>query len=480
MSSHRFRNRRVAWAPAVATVIVGCSDILGFSRGDEKCTRDSDCSQGNVCAQGQCRGAPEDARGGSTGGVGSGFGGASVGGAGRGGDSGGRGGHGGLSPEAGTGGEPPQGGTVGKGGAAGRGGATGAGAAGKGGAAGAGVAGTGGGGSPPTGALNLVFMTSETFPTTLGSAEAYDEKCNQVATRAGLNDESGDAFVALVSDSNSLAIERLAGARGWVRMDGQPFADTLESLQMDKIFNTIRFDENGADVGGDFEQSLALTGVDPALGLSDNCSNWTSSSLADLVTAGFAEGGPNSWAAGHGTYCNSVLGLICMGKSKNAPLLPIAVAGLKIWVSDWGFPAATPQDPDTACQAARPNGVDAAAALIARTDASAAEVLDPQANYVRPDGTFVGTGAQLAQGIRLASGIWQTADGSYVDGVAWTGSAYPDQPGTISGTCSNWTSQTGGPALMGDITYTTFWWGQPGLDCDAGLRLYCVEIPPPR
>ncbi len=65
------------------------------------------------------------------------------------------------------------------------------------------------------------------------------------------------------------------------------------------------------------------------------------------------------------------------------------------------------QSPDAKCLADRPTGVTAGMAFVATSNRTAASVLTPSAVNVRPDGTRVGTGAQLAAGDSLDSGIWQ-------------------------------------------------------------------------
>ena len=100
---------------------------------------------------------------------------------------------------------------------------------------------------------------SATFATTLGGAQLYDSQCNSLATAAGINDVTGNAFVAWMSDATSNARARLgASARGWVRMDGRPFADTQSDLFSNNVvFHPIRLDENGTDPG----RQLVLTGA---------------------------------------------------------------------------------------------------------------------------------------------------------------------------------------------------------------------------
>jgi hypothetical protein len=49
-------------------------------------------------------------------------------------------------------------------------------------------------------------------------------------------------------------------------------------------------------------------------------------------------------------------------------------------------------------------------ALVAYTSKPAAAVLDPTQTYVRVDGTFVGTGDQLAQGRPASDWWWYDSD----------------------------------------------------------------------
>src|SRR5215510_6780649 len=77
------------------------------------------------------------------------------------------------------------------------------------------------------GAANLVFVTSQhVIAGQLGSLAAADAVCNESAANAGLP----GVYVAWLSTSATNAIDRLAGARGWVRPDGRPFADTSADI----------------------------------------------------------------------------------------------------------------------------------------------------------------------------------------------------------------------------------------------------------
>src|SRR5207244_408074 len=86
-------------------------------------------------------------------------------------------------------------------------------------------------------------------------------------------------FIAWVSDANSLSETRIGGSsavRGFYRMDGLPFADSLTTLLRfpETIFYPIVHDENGVDPG--VVNAFSATDREGDL-LPWNCSNWTSS-----------------------------------------------------------------------------------------------------------------------------------------------------------------------------------------------------------
>ncbi len=325
---------------------------------------------------------------------------------------------------------------------------------------------------------NLIFVTAATFPSNLGSAISYDAKCNQAATAAGLNDATGTAFIATTSDSMSLMKDRLGtAARGWIRMDGMPFADSQSSMFVGgQVFNSIRFDETGARLNG----AIFFTGTGAGGTLVFNCSNWTTNgdvSIANTATFGASDAGPGNWLDGYSGPCSVNRALACMGKTRTATVAPVITAGKKIWQSSSYVLGM--QSPDAKCLADRPSGVTAAMAFIALTNRAAASVLTPSAVYVRPDGTRVGTGAQLAAGGSLDSGIWQDFAGTYSAQNVFTGSQDPNAIGTSDATCANWTSQgttgqTGSSAFDGSST----WWSSAPVPCTgAGLYpIYCAEL----
>ena len=120
------------------------------------------------------------------------------------------------------------------------------------------------------------------------------------------------------------------------------------------------------------------------------------------------------------------------------------------------------------------------------TSQSAASLLDMSMNYVRVDGTLVGSGALISGGGTLASGIWQSGDGVYRpigSARVWTGAATLTATGTLAGTCGNWadTTQTGGLQGWYQVDDSR-WWTFTSDACNdtSGTEgsLYCVQTAP--
>ncbi len=328
--------------------------------------------------------------------------------------------------------------------------------------------------SPMT--ANIIFMTSNTFPANLGGATAYDAKCNDAATAAGINDVAGGAYVAFISDAASSAQSRLGTARGWVRLDGKPFTDALASpLGFSPIFNSMSFDEYGNRLNG----AVALTGTGSSGTLSlFDCASWTTNLPSMFAALGSSAAGPDSWFEGFSGTCDVNRSLICMGKTRSTAVGSVVAAGKLIWQSNTSFVPGGSLTPDAKCQAERPTGATAGVALIAFTNRTASAVLDPAAVYVRPDGTQVGTGAELAAGNALESGIWQSADGGYSAQLTWTGSDNPALVGTAASTCADWSDGAAAdPGTTGWSPFDArFWWKYLSPDtCSTGHSLYCVE-----
>jgi hypothetical protein len=346
---------------------------------------------------------------------------------------------------------------------------------------------------------NLIFVSATKYPTNLGSAAAYDARCNESATAAGINDAAGTAFVAAISDAATQISGRLGSARGWARMDGKPFADTQLGLFMrGQVFNGIRFDEQGHDLGSvPTNTGAAFDYVTGALllasGGTNACGDWTAISGMGMV--GDSEGGAYAWQSSGLAPCEA-RSVVCMGKSLQAAVSPVVSTGKLIWITNTDYVPGS-QTPDSKCMAELPAGVSTASALIGTSTRPGAGRIDPAANYVRVDGTLVGTGAQLIAGMRPESGVWQSADGNYATvSWAWTGSGTLSASPPLYGTCNDWTTSSvlvyGGAGRIGMDTGGSHmgigppWWtgadvhvvgvGEFHGTCDSPLaRLYCLQ-----
>ncbi len=294
---------------------------------------------------------------------------------------------------------------------------------------------------------NIVFASSRVYAADLGGFKPYDIECNTLATDAGINNGSSNGYIALISTTDSKATNRLGTARGFIRMDGQPFADDVGSLfGANKVWNAVRFTETGEDRWS----AGAMTGTYSDGGIADtgNCKDFTTTDgNSSSVVGGQLNAGPFGWTGGAGWACNAALSIICMGNTKNTPIAPVPVVGRRIWLSSRSLRVAA-ESPDAVCGGERPAGVAAARAYIAYPNMPAAAVLDMASSYVRMDGVLVGTGAEIVAGGQpggiLRSGIWQSADGIYRSAPftrTWTGGTTPSTPGTVGSTCNNWSTR---------------------------------------
>jgi hypothetical protein len=212
------------------------------------------------------------------------------------------------------------------------------------------------------------------------------------------------------------------------------------------------------------------------------CNNWTSTSAALSMSGSYSSQGPG-WLSSGSLACSTPVNepVVCMGHTRNATVSPRLTAGRKIWVDNNTVFIVAGQSPDALCQANRPAGVTTAVALIAHPNTAASSLIDPTQNYVRVDGTLVGTGAQLQTTGDLASGIWQTSNGTYGQFVAWTGTPTVQTAGMTATTCGDWvdSTNTGQVAIGGASSAASGgWWIEAFVGCNGGAGLYCVQTAP--
>jgi hypothetical protein len=322
---------------------------------------------------------------------------------------------------------------------------------------------------------NVIFVTSQLYPSNFGAVEAFDSECNRLATAAGINNAAGNGYVAAISGVQSFWSRIPAAARGWRRMDALPFGDQRAEMLTypPNLYYPAHFEETGRSSPYPLIWTGTAANGDPGA----NCNNWTSAG-ADQVAIighfhdlrGWIESSPYAcdFFAGQGG-----LAFYCMGTEKTAPLGLPSFSGKRLWLTNTTYVVGS-MTPDQKCQSERPVGVSNARALIAYTGHSAAELLESGALYVRPDGQLVGTGTQV---VSATLGVpWIAADGSRVVVNVWTGESMAELP-TAADTCSDWTNPSG-TGIIGlssaDLQLAFNVVNQP-VPCDSASRLYCIE-----
>jgi trimeric autotransporter adhesin len=330
---------------------------------------------------------------------------------------------------------------------------------------------------------NVVFVTSTTYRGDLGGLAGADQKCATLASAAGLT----GTYQAWLSTSTTKAASRLAGARGWTRVDGAPVADLVTDLVPDnRILNPISLDETEKPWGG---QSVN-TGTDRSgNATTGNCLDWTlaadSSEAGSGVPVGVGrtDGGPNSWtyyATCVGGCCSAPSLIYCFGIDKSVPLVFPTSTGKRAFVTSQSHSGnlggVTGADSICAQEATNAGLSGTFRALLATTTASAASRFTVASQYVRPDGQVIATGSALFSGDAPRSGIWQTASGSYVGGLlVWTGAASIIQPGTVDSTCGDWLSTSSTAGRYGSESRLLSWWSSSTGGCATSRGQYCIE-----
>jgi hypothetical protein len=319
---------------------------------------------------------------------------------------------------------------------------------------------------------NVVFATSTTTAGSFGGVNGADAICQ--AAGAGL----GGQFRAWISDSGVDAKDRLAGSRGWVRVDGEPIADTIDDMINQRFLNPIDVDETGAHV----PDSNVWTGTGGGLRdtFTGTCSDWTSNaaSVHGRVDATYQVFGviyPNS-------TCDLSSRLLCFEVGHQAVVTAKAHAGRIAFISK-GRTMAGLAGLDQQCQTdandAHLGGTYAAAvATSTGTIASRFPTLDATP-YRRVDGTIVSADGPGLFGNRLVSFIHQRADGWFVVGNILTGANDVASIGMY--TCADWTDLLSGVGEVG-VTGTLetgppygTWASISGSGCNAALPVVCLQ-----
>lgn len=336
---------------------------------------------------------------------------------------------------------------------------------------------------------NLAFLTSEHFSgDAVGGTDGADAHCRRLALAAGLGDHG---WVAWVSTATADAIDRVpTAARGWIRVDGMPFADQRSDLAGGRVLHPLSVTEVGA-LGrlssGGAPPAWSATGVGGryvgASAPAGDCQGWTSSDgtgrvgLSRSVGGAFVDAGLGIPCAGGGDAS-----LYCLGTDRGSELLVARETGRLAFLSealvfgDIGIAAA-----DALCQREAEESMRAGRfrAYLMTSSSRAHERFDLRGMpWVRVDGvTWMSPASSLSGGdprtglVLGARGHWATGSGLFGPVVFTGGVGYDDG---VTATCENWSSREG-IGMMGFAARTEGWDGAALRGCGDSAHLYCLE-----
>lgn len=328
---------------------------------------------------------------------------------------------------------------------------------------------------------NFAFVTKSDYSATmfdpLSNADAI---CAAEAAAAGL--PSGATYVAWLSTSTVDAKDRLGAARGWVRVDGSPIADTVADVTSGKLLYPVRLTADGERATNDgANHAVVVTGtLQTGTHASMTCADWTNG--GGMVKVGNANGTGQNWTDWFdGDYCTQQMGFYCFGTNRMASLTITPTTGRLAFVTGglW-HPGGGIASADALCQmeatAAGRSGTFKA--LLATSTASAASRFDEGgAPWVRVDGIPLSKpGVSPFDEIEAPLNVY--LDGRYSPGGGvFTGAPSPRQTAS-SRNCSDWTSSTTGVGSWGSVEDTFGWFSEFGpqtLPCTDQSALYCFE-----
>ena len=330
-------------------------------------------------------------------------------------------------------------------------------------------------------ATNYVFVTAERHNGNWGGNLAdVDTFCNQQASQAGLPGN----YVAWISNSSTSAKSRLGTARGWIRLDGLPFADSVATMTADrKVYYPVAYDSLGRPTS-----TTAMTGTkEDGTPDSSNCAGWTTTSGVQM-TGGSASKGAGGWSTGVGTLCDATMNWYCFGTSLNRVVTVTAESGRMVFLSTPWPPRGGIAGADAHCQsnasaAGLANASSFRAFLSTTTITAASRVNLSGQPWVRPDGVRVVKDPADLVAEKLIAPIAVEASGtSYAPqfGLAWTGAESPTKTATIDDSCGDWTnsstSQRGRWGVAANTDTGFFGWNNLITTCASPeVRVYCLE-----
>jgi len=283
---------------------------------------------------------------------------------------------------------------------------------------------------------NRVFVSSTLHDANFGGIAGGDALCQELATSAGLD----GTYHILLSTSTAFWTTQISGARGFIRIDGEPVGD--KTIGAGAGMYNIRFDERGKAGPNSTHWVLgAIQGV--------YCADWTSNAMAATGDASFTARTALLDAGDLPVRisCGGSSHFVCAEVDRNVDITPIPTRGrlaftsAGMWDPTSGIARADALCTAEATAAGKPGTFKA---LLATSQASGISRFDTSgAPWVRVDGLPLLPSAQdfqAAVGFDLAPGV--RLDGSVVPhfGAIAFGGANLGAVGPLGSTCGDWSS----------------------------------------
>lgn len=318
-------------------------------------------------------------------------------------------------------------------------------------------------GRPPQ--PNAVFLSSQTIAGAELDAESGDALCNDLATDAGLE----GTYRAWFPTPDASAAVRLGRARGWVRPDGLPFADTPGDIESGALWYPLALDESGEHL----LNVRVATGTAADGTAAEVCSEGT-----DAVTVGESASVSGTWTSVGTQSCEALAHVYCFGIDHEFPVEAEVQPGRRAFVSSDAFTGSNGRTVfDDACEAdAAEAGLDGTylafvpasfMSALSRFDLAGEPWINLRGQRIWP------TADGLTNAGPLDTGVSTFADGTPATVALWTGASQPSAGNGFN--CSNWLFP-GLNAQHSRSGLTVEWFALPDQDpCTTEKHVLCFE-----
>jgi hypothetical protein len=330
-------------------------------------------------------------------------------------------------------------------------------------------------GDAPSDVANVAFVTSSRHTGDLGGLAGADAICAARAAEAGLP----GTFIAWLGTTAFPAWSRLAGSRGWRRVDGTAFADNRDDLVTSAPLAPLVLDELGNDAR-DVPMTFAWSGMraDGSTEPISNCLDWTSAAPTDQANVGLPSAGGPGYISETGAACDQLGALYCVEIGHVASVDISRARGRYAFVSaaSWVPNARGIASADEECSSdATRAGLPGSYRAYLPSSLAPADRFDRSGPpWIRTDGALLARTASDFFADRRRNFVDRTAEGTHVPSVSvWGG--IPNVAGDV---CAAWTArQATTPATSGRTMLTDSRFFQNGVvGCDdVAQHLLCLQ-----